>query len=266
MLIQLEGNFLFSLSLQYSPIHLPRNAILALLSDTHMASTNLVAPTLAILLSRGANVNLPPSEKYSSVLQAAISLRHVHLIDTLLDAGADVNANDPRFGTALTEAARMEDTVWAKKLLERGADPVLSGGSLGTPLQAAAYWHRIPMLSLLLAHPTSPNPNQFSPTSEYGYALHAACHSKEAIPTISFLLDHGADINARGGKYETALQCAAEHGHLETVKFLVERGADMAVKGGEHGSAMEAATANGHRHVVRFLRRHEEEKGAGVPT
>jgi len=86
---------------------------------------------VTLLLERGANVNLPPSEKYTSALQAAINMSNTQFIDTLLDAGADINANDPRFGTALTAAAIFRSPLHLSKLLARGADPHLSGGKYG---------------------------------------------------------------------------------------------------------------------------------------
>jgi ankyrin repeat protein len=104
---------------------------MAILGDFHATRSNLVAPMANFLLERGANVNSPPSEKYTSTLQAAIDNRNYQFIDPLLDAGADVNANDPRFGTALTTAAAGGKIDLLKKLLERGADPHLSGEKFG---------------------------------------------------------------------------------------------------------------------------------------
>ena len=75
---------------------------------------------------------------------------------------------------------------------------------------------------------------------------------------VRLLLAHGADINARGGKYETALQAAAARGRLEVVKLLIERGADPMVEGGKFGSPLKAALGGKrrHYHVANYLRRH----------
>jgi ankyrin repeat protein len=82
-------------------------------------------------MERGANVNLPPTERYTSTLQAAIAGGNTEYIDLLLDAGADINAHDPRFGTALTAAADYPIPDYVEKLLARGADPSLVGGKYG---------------------------------------------------------------------------------------------------------------------------------------
>jgi ankyrin repeat protein len=69
------------------------------------------------LLERGVDVNSPLSETYTSALQAAIYNRNYQFIDRLLNAGADVNAHAPRFGTALTTAAAHSEIYLLKKLL-----------------------------------------------------------------------------------------------------------------------------------------------------
>ena len=98
--------------------------------------------------------------------------------------------------------------------------------------------------------------NQLS--GKTGYALHAACRydSENGLKVMKMLLDHGADPNARGGKYETALQSAAKHGHLQNVKFLLGAGADPTIEGGKYESPLKAAMAKKkHYHVANFLRR-----------
>lgn len=104
---------------------------MAILSNTYAARSYIVAPMANFLLERGANVNSPPSETHTSALQAAIDGANYQFIDLILDAGADVNAHDPRFGTALTTAAADDETDIIKKLLELGVDPHLSSEKSG---------------------------------------------------------------------------------------------------------------------------------------
>lgn len=59
------------------------------------------------------------------------------------------------------------------------------------------------------------------------------------------LLERGADINAGGGFWGTALQAAAHNGYLEIVKALLDAGAGVNIQGGYHGSALMAACLNG---------------------
>ena len=55
------------------------------------------------------------------------------------------------------------------------------------------------------------------------------------------LLDHGADVNARGGLGFTSLMAASEAGHLEMVKLLVDQGADVSIKNVNGDNALECA-------------------------
>ena len=42
---------------------------------------------------------------------------------------------------------------------------------------------------------------------------------------MKLLIEHGADVNARGGEYGNALQIASYKGHEEIAKLLMENGA-----------------------------------------
>jgi ankyrin repeat protein len=48
----------------------------------------------------------------------------------------------------------------------------------------------------------------------------ASCHG--TADTVCFLLGHGADVNARGGKYLTALIAASHRCRVENVRTLLE--------------------------------------------
>lgn len=250
-----------------------RNALMAILGYCS-GNKNEVAPVVNLLLDAGANVNSPPSNTYTSALQAAIEELNHTFIDRLLNLGADVNAHDPRFGTALSSAARCGRVELVRKLVERGADPTLAGEKFGlvvlppssrlnndqpppsSPLQAAARRHRVATVEYLLSLPQA---DVMQLSGRTGHALHAAARYQgdDGVSVMRLLLDAGADPNACGGKYNTALQAAARHGNLENVKFLLRAGADPSIEGGKYGSALKAATAKTkHFHVANLLKRY----------
>jgi len=238
------------------------------------SNKNNMAPVVNLLLDAGANVNSPPSNTHTSALQAAVEeLKHA-FVDRLLDLGADVNAHDPRFGTALSSAARWSTVELVRKLVEKGADPTLAGEKSGSvvstpfhpfehrptppssPLQAAARRRSVAAVEYLLS---LPQVDVMQLSGRTGHALHAAarCQGDDGVRVMRLLLDAGADPNACGGKYNTALQAAAKHGNLENVKFLLRAGADPSIEGGKYGSALKAATAKKkHFHVANLLKRY----------
>ncbi|MCJ1250975.1 hypothetical protein MMC30_008205 [Trapelia coarctata] len=103
---------------------------------------------------------------------------------------------------------------------------------------------------------------------------------------VELLLDKGADINARGGRYGNALQAASVGGreqvakllfdrgadrrrrqraasvcgYKQVVKLLLDRGADVNMQGGCYGNALQAASKRDHGQVVGLLL----DRGAGL--
>jgi ankyrin repeat protein len=63
--------------------------------------------------------------------------------------------------------------------------------------------------------------------------------------TLEYLRIQGLDLNARGGKYGSALQAAAVNNRKHTVEFLLKHGANVNISGGEFGSAIAGAASNG---------------------
>lgn len=80
------------------------------------------------------------------------------------------------------------------------------------------------------------------------------------IGTVTALLDNGADVNARGGHYSTALQAACYKGHHKIIELLVDKGADLNAQGGWYGNPLQAAVVGGHERLVKLLL----ERGAHV--
>ena len=67
---------------------------------------------------------------------------------------------------------------------------------------------------------------------------------------VRLLLEGGADVNAQGGEYGTALQAASYKGHREISLLLLEMGADVNAQGGRYGNALQAAIINGHHMIA----------------
>jgi hypothetical protein len=138
------------------------------------------------------------------------------VVQMLLDAGADVNAQGGMYGSALQAASAGGYEKVVQMLLDAGADVNAQGGWFSVALQTASL---------------------------YG-------HEK----VVQMLLAAGADVNAQGGVYGSALQAASFNGHEKVVQMLLAAGADVNAQGGEYGSALQAASAGGHDKVMQMLR------------
>lgn len=208
----------------------------------HTEYTFDLSAEIDLLLSKGADPNARDGD-YGTALQASCYYGNIEIVTLLLDRGADVNAQSGWYGTALQAACKRHSSRdLVKLLLERGADINAIGGEYGTALQAACFLTfndsgRLETMKLLLEHDADVNLRG----GKYGTALYAAVESGN-LESVLLLLEYGADINAEGGEYGTALQAACRcSGRIEIVRLLIERGADVHARGGYYGSAWHAA-------------------------
>ena len=74
---------------------------------------------------------------------------------------------------------------------------------------------------------------------------------------VSFLLDHGADVNARDRRGFTALHRAAEMGHTDVATVLLDRGASPNPEAEGH-TPRSLAGARGHAGIVAILSGYDE--------
>ena len=70
---------------------------------------------------------------------------------------------------------------------------------------------------------------------------------------VERLLEGGADVDAQGGLYSSALQAASACGHTKIVQMLLRKGAAVNAQGGYYGSALQAASCAGHEKIVQIL-------------
>ncbi|MFC1834456.1 ankyrin repeat domain-containing protein [Thermodesulfobacteriota bacterium] len=172
-----------------------------------------------LLLSQGADINAKDKNGYTPLMQAlnyapsmAASNKHRYkLADFLISKGADVDAKDKGGSTALHLACYTGDKLAAEILLSKGADINAKDKDGRNPLAC----------SLVLA----------------------TKHKSLA----DFLISRGADLNA-------ALMYHVGYRDLDAVKYLVEKGADVNAKAPNGDTPLKSAEKNGIRDIVEFLK------------
>lgn len=154
------------------------------------------------------------------------------LIDTTLDAGADIDHVNTSGTTALCFAMANSNLKMVRALLERGADPNLADADGSRPLHDAATWVDVAdeasaIVAVLLEY--GADPNAANVRGETPLHLHAAAGHTDAVRR---LLDAGADVNAHSDREGTPLH-GVDPSDLATAQLLIEAGANPRAKGFE---------------------------------
>lgn len=184
------------------------------------AARDRKADVIRSAAAQGMAMNQPGEPNPLSLLIAPANPKTELLMDTLLELGVDVNAQDEN-GTPLRYMSTYHTNL-VRKLLSQGADAsaqrLIAHKDLARLAPNGSTWDR-------------PNNRDFKDMASNmaSTALETATIAgKEDI--IKLLLDHGVDVNQRieGGIFEYALQ-AAYAMHKDVVyDLLIERGADAA--------------------------------------
>ncbi len=144
------------------------------------------------LVESGANT--------ARALQMAMFRPEERVIEVLIDGGADVNANDPAGFAPLHMAVTM-----------------LSFEGLWQSMDQEHAFNSSARIEMLLAAGADPDIRD----SEGNTALHRVVTLEEE-ELVELLLEHGADVNARGDGGARPLHCA---GTTEIARLLLEHGA-----------------------------------------
>jgi ankyrin repeat protein len=118
-----------------------------------------------------------------------------------------------------------------------------------TPLILAARAGDVPAIRALIS--SGGNLEARGGVSGWTPLMHAIHKNQRAVAL--FLLDAGADANARADRGATPLILAAGEGDVEVVKALLKRGADPRASTVHGDTALSAAVAAGHAAVIDAL-------------
>jgi len=197
----------------------PLQYILSVVYESDMPSVRCAIEVGKFLLSRGADVNTRNNEGKTPLH----CVRTVETAEFLLSRGLDVNTRDNVGKTPLfyTDAPRVNSISLANFLIAKGAD-VNARDDNGKTL--FCYAHDDEFRMFLLSRGVTidgyvDDDNEWSP-------LHCAVIHRK-LEEAKFLLQQGADVNARDYGGRTPLHLAKGH---ELVELLLSYGADANVR------------------------------------
>ncbi|KAF3925411.1 Ankyrin-1 [Arthrobotrys entomopaga] len=188
-----------------------------------------------LLILHGANINAQ-SGFYGFALQAACFRVYENIVKLLILHGANINAEGGSFGSALQAACFRGHENIVKLLILHGANINAHSGIYGTALQIACIYGHDELVQLLLSS---------------GADVNAKVKQWNARSLKKLgLLDY-SDLEP-----VTALQIACAEGHEGIVKRLINHGADVHARGERVGTALSIASANQHENIVEYLKLH----------
>lgn len=166
-------------------------------------------------------------------LHLAAEHDHAEVAELLLDAGAELEAWTSWGATPLE---------WAGVLGSRRAGDVLLAHGARLTLATAAGLGLMDDLPRLARE-----------DGAVSAAFVLACRNGHT-DAARFLLDRGANVDARGFFGATGLHWAAHNGHADTVRFLLDAGADTTLHDTQFDSdALGWAREGGHEPVIALL-------------
>ena len=192
------------------------------------------------LLSLGMPANGPfEPEEGLPPLHIALLCRSESVVDSLLEAGADVHSTNALGMSALGCATAAQLTNRVSDLLARGAAADSSCAQSIPPLRIAILAGDAGIARLLLEAGASVD----QPMAHRGTALHMASAENNAH-LVQVLLDAGADVRATNQYLSTPLMTAAGNGARDCSQLLLDRGAQI-----------NAVDAYGHSPIARAIQR-----------
>jgi ankyrin repeat protein len=211
-------------------------------------------PIAQSMLAAGASVEA--SNRFgTTALGEAARTGRLAMVDFLLQHGAAIDARNIAGATPLYIAAENDRGTVVHQLLAKGADPNLARNDGLTSLTAAAFKGNNAIVADLLAHHANPNtPDNTEKTA----ILYAAAMG--FTPVVRTLLNAGVDAKAAYGNDLTALMWAAGYADgagLEdaqnVAKLLIEHGARLDAADNRGRTALMIAAETGHLEMVNLL-------------
>jgi ankyrin repeat protein len=186
-------------------------------------------------------------------LVIAAEMNEPRAVLALLLKGVDPNQPDSRGRTALFVAVRENSLRALDSLLASPQTHVDEPNAKGeTPLMIAAIRGSLPAVKALVKHGAAINREGWTP-------LHYACSGPDN-GVAAWLIEQGADINARSENGTTPLMMAARYGNGDLVPMLLRAGAEPRAANEQELTAADFAQRGDRDVMAKELRRIIQER------
>ncbi|KAL0861190.1 hypothetical protein ABMA27_009671 [Loxostege sticticalis] len=173
----------------------------------------------------------------------------VHVCDADLEQRGVYEVPDDRSVHTVTPlwCAAVEGRLEALRVLaEAGADVNASSDSGSTPVRSACFMTHLDVVRFLVAR----GADIHRPNHNGGTCL---INSVQSVRLCTFLLEHGAQVDALDMQHKTALHYAIQEHRVETARLLLEHGADPHLASRAGDDALRTACLKGAAQIVSLL-------------
>ena len=209
------------------------------------------------LLEAFKNQDQAKIKEYGSpwFLRAASSANY-NIMDTLLDIGVDINAQDEDGYTALDLAIINGRSRVAEYLISKDPKRVVNRKNRfeETPLHEAASRRNLRIASALVDNGADIDAKDHRGSTPFK-KLFPVSFDYGGRDMAEFLLQNGADVNAKDDVERTALFSSVRWEELDQIQFLLQNGADPNIKDGWGTTALMWAASEGKKEAVAALLR-----------
>ncbi len=182
-------------------------------------------------------------------MNKAFGRRDMAFMDLLFEHGFEVDhALDVHGTSPLVLALRNKDSELVNYFLKRGANVNHVDEFGRTPIFAAVCTGDVGFVTLLEGHRA-----ELRARTKQGQDLFWIAASAGRFPMMAYILSRGFDMDTRDAANTTPLVNAAQRGALDVCRWLLEHGADKNARGMSKKTALEWANANKHQAVVELL-------------
>jgi ankyrin repeat protein len=218
---------------------------------------NVIKTLLLVLFLLFLSVSANFAQDGSKLIESAM-YQDMEALKSLVESGADVNYQDPKYGTtALMLACNYGLTDMARFLLDNGAKANIQAKNGSTALSGAAQ-QSLELVKLLLDKGADVQLKTEEGITAFTNSIIGVLRGSVTTEVAELLLEKGANVDEAPDKGAaagyTCLMMAARNNNPDLVKFLASKGANLNIAAQDGATALSLAEKEDNQEMIKLLK------------